>query len=542
MKEFTSKKITHGNEAQDKLLAGAKIVADIVGMTMGPGGKLACYDSPYMSWPIVTKDGVSVAREVILEDKQEKLGADLVRQAANTQLEASGDGTTLASVLSYEILAQGLKLIRSGLNPHKVRQGIKLGVKDIVQELKEMAIPIKHTAKDYARIATIACNGDKELGDLIGEAIYKAGKYGVVTHTKGDKDHHELIIEKGYHWDSGVDAYYFNDNQGMSHPETLILVTDHRLRWGKDIKSIALKVKEYSDEVGYMVPLLIVCPEISGEARSNLINANDTAGYKIVHSAPEGIASQQKQCMKDIAAFTGATYLSEELGVLPTRFDIEHLGWAGEVKATRLKTIITPKLNTNKDLDTYIKQISLSLDQTKDAGEKKMLEKSLARLTGGFAIIKAGASIDSDRVEIMDRMDDAIKATNAAKEEGIVPGGGVALLMAKQSIIDNSGIADYGNDVKSGYNLILKAVERPIRQILSNSDNEDSSFIISKLMSRVISAYSVDGENLVSGVTMNKLGIIDPVKVIRTALEISASVAGQMLQTGGIITRIDDEN
>ena len=548
MQEFTSKKISQGSEAQDKLAEGARLMAEVVGSTMGPNGKLVCYNSPYHLWPMVTKDGVTVAREVLLDDPELRLGADMVNEAANRQVDESGDGTTLTSVLAYEILHQGLKLVRAGANPHAIRKGIDFGVNCIVRELQEMATPLNKTPEDYAKIATIACNGDIELGALIGKAVYDVGDYGVVTYAKGVGIAHELIQEKGYHWDKGVDPYFFNNKKGMSQGETLVLVTEHRLRWGKELLSIAKALSAYQEESKMMYPLLIVCPEISGEARSKMVNANASGKFLFIHCEPEGIATEQKQCMKDIAAFAGAEYLSEELGILPTKFGIEHTGQIKEVTATKNKTIIYPTDSDCKSLRDYLSKLKATIEtlDPNEIGEKRLLEKSLARLTGGFATIKAGGATDSDRMEIIDRIDDALCAVNSAKEEGIVPGGGVALIMAKKESMEwedsPNKYCNNDKDIESGFRIILNSVEKPMRQILQNADNDNASFYISKILKGESLAYSIEGKEIESKMTMSDFAIIDPVKVIRTALQISASVAGQMLQMGAIITRGSDDN
>lgn len=536
--EFVPKKITLNSACREKLAEGARIVAETVGLTMGPSGKLVIFDSIESIWPLITKDGVTVAKQIILEDSEMSLGAEMLKQAAVKQVKLTGDGTTLTTVLSYEILKQGLATIRSGANPQSVQKGMRKAMHSVIAHLKAGAKPVTDNERAFSDIATIATNNDPELGELIGKALFEVGPYGMVTHDKSAGETHELIHERGYNWDTSIDNYFFNTNLGVHLPDPVVLVTEYELSWARDILSIMSDLDAEAQATKIYKPLVIICPDINKEARAAIMKMRKD-GYAIVHVKPEGTAMAKRMCYEDISAYTGATFLSNDCGIPPSKFKKEHLGRAHEIRGNASKCLLVEYTGDDKKTEPMTKRVDLlksivAMATPTQAYEKQLAEKSIARLIGGFAIVKAGGMTESDKAEKVDRIDDAIKAVLAAKEEGIVAGGGVALLKASQFVASELG--DNGDrDFAAGWNIIVNAIKAPVRKILSNADNENMELIFSQLKSSKFNSYDVNASEAEKE-TMFSKHIIDPLKVVRTSLLIATTTASQMLQTGGIVT------
>lgn len=522
------KELLFGSQGREKLLIGAEKVYKAVSATMGPAGKLAVFEDGTQVFPRTTKDGVSVARNIILKDNAEQIGASMVIQAASRQVKDSGDGTTLVTVLAYNMIKNGLAAIYSGVNPAQLRKGIDTGIREIIEALKSISVKIK--PKDLKFIAKIAMNGDEQTAELIAEAIEKTGKLGVVTHDRAkDQDDHHVEYIEGYEWGAG-NIYQEFVNQANGTCEELnpaIILSDSPLAWGDDLQKLY--------EIVQRRPTFVICNEVRDEALQAMVK-NLAKGIRIIPVRIGGLPKEREYILQDLKAITGASIVGQKTGKLWKNITEADVGQCEKLMTHPGKTRIyggskEAVAERVKFLEAKKKLLS------EDKHEVELIEKSMAKLTGGMAIIRIGGSTESEQTEIMDRVDDAIHACRSAEEEGIVPGGGVALLQCKTAHGKTVAISPLSKDANIGRDIVLKAIECQAAKILENADIRPD-LVIEKILSGERAGYDIYKEN--SEVkSMIDQGIVDPTKVIRTALLNAASVAKMILQSEVVI--IDNE-
>jgi chaperonin GroEL len=535
--QFLPKEIIFHDAVSDKLLKGAEIVAKAVGSTMGPSGKRVIFgDNPNRLWPWVTKDGVTVAREIILKDSYEKIGADLLIQAANYQLYQTGDGTTLTTILAHEIYKEGIKYINADVNRTELIEGIDLGIRCVLDYLKSQKVDCSD--KHITNIAKIACNNDEGLGIIISEAIKKVGTYGIVDKELSDDLDHSVRYIHGLHWDGGINnlAFINQTNKSLQLSNPIILLTDNCFSRGDEITPIIRLVHENCENSR---PLVFICPKIQDEALAVLTKSCEDfkQGNKeflfMPWLMPEGMMGtfKQKNVMRDIAAFTGAKYIESELGMRPQDVTFEMLGRCNTLKSYGDKTILKDGFG---DSTKRIKYLGSELKNTSDKYDKDEYVKSLSRLNANYAVIRVGGANESEKQEILERVDDALRATKCAIEEGIVSGGGVALILCKKIAIEKQiGKLSHGEEI------IWKAIERPLKTILTNA-NRNPDYLIEKILNGESSGYDLNDTALLNGKKdMIDIGVVDPIKVVRTALLNAVSVAKLMLHTDTLIVNKD---
>jgi len=527
MSEFTPKDLLFYKDARDKLLRGAKVVHDAVGATMGPGGQLAIYQHPDELYPVTTKDGVSVARMICLADPVEDKGAMMIIQAANKQVMETGDGTTLTCVLAYKIFKEGARMLEAGFNLSKLLNGIDLAVRYVTNNLRDQSIEVG--PEQIKHIATISTNNDHELGELISEAVIKVGKHGVVLYNKSDNDKHTIEYEDGYRWDSGIAFREFATNgHKMMHEQPYILVTDHIIQYGDELVPIVRQIKDCQGEGSKQRALIIICPEIRGDAFVAMVHNIVENKFISVWIRPGGgLGTQErKYSLADIAAITGATYLSTESGIRMKDVKLEHLGTCKDFYSDPTQTLIREGAGEISKRVQYLQDLKETII---DPLEKQYINTSIAKLLGGVATIRVGGRTASEQKEILDRVDDAVKACRSAEAEGIVPGGGVAMLISKR-ILDS---ANRGNG-SVGYRLLIDLLTYPAETILTNARRDDWQSIINDILRGKANGYEIDGDTITD--TMIEKGIVDPTKVIVKGLENAASVAKLMLQSAVTIS------
>lgn len=550
MNEFHPKTLLFDNEALKQLLIGAETIAKAVGATMGPDGNYVAFgDNPHSLWPWITKDGVTVAREITLAHKWQKIGADLIRQAANEQLNETGDGTTLTTVLAYELLQLGFNaIVRDGANRSDLVAGIQYQVKRAIEELKLISQPCEDE-KTLIDVATVSTNGDKELGKLIGETCYKVGKSGIVTYQKSKDGRNYVDYAEGFRWDVGLEYEDFlnrPDFGGLLLEKPIVVVVDHALRWGHEIEVIAEAVESHIKDGGLSAKetgVVIVCPSIADEALETMVmsakrhkEGEDILFLTWVKPLGGNGTKQQEHSSDDIAAFTGATRLKESVRL--DHITPLHLGTCDTFISTNKSSVIKQG-NKFESVQQRIKALQVLLDQGPSEYDETIIKESIARLQCGFAVIHAYGSTASEQKEVMERIDDAIRATQCAFQEGVVDGGGVALanimdkLTLSVAVVNEGGLNVESNpDFNMGLHIVQDALLVPMKKILSNSNVEVSPDIACK-------AYNYrTGEVLSTSMIEN--GIVDPTKVIRTALLHASSVACQLLKTQVLVSNDTD--
>ena len=520
---MAAKEIKFSDDARHKMAHGVNVLAKAVKVTLGPKGRNVVLEKSFGA-PTVTKDGVSVAKEVELKDKFENMGAQMVKEVASQTSDAAGDGTTTATVLAQAILNEGLKAVAAGMNPMDLKRGIDKAVIAAVDELKNLSVPCTDS-KAIAQVGAISANNDAEIGNIIAEAMDKVGKEGVITVEEGSGLENELDVVEGMQFDRGYLSPYFitnQENMSVEMENPLILIHDKKVSNIRDL----LPVLEAVAKAGR--PLLIIAEDVEGEALATLVVNNMRGILKACAVKAPGFGDRRKAMLEDIAVLTGATVISEELGMSLEKATLEDLGTAKRVVITKDDTTIIDGAGSKENIEARIKQIRAQIEEATSDYDREKLQERLAKLAGGVAVIKVGAATEVEMKEKKARVEDALHATRAAVEEGIVPGGGVALVRVLQKL-DVKG-ANHDQDV--GVNIALKAMEAPLRQIVENAGEEGSV-----VLNKVAEGTGNFGYNAATGEfgDMIEMGILDPTKVTRTALQNASSVAGLMITTEAMV-------
>lgn len=527
---MAAKDVKFGDAARKKLLVGVNTLADAVKATLGPKGRNVVLERSFGA-PLITKDGVSVAKEIELKDRIENIGAQLVKDVASKANDAAGDGTTTATVLAQAIVTEGLKAVAAGLNPMDLKRGIDKATTAVVAELKNLSKPCTDT-KAIAQVGTISANSDDSIGNIIAEAMEKVGKEGVITVEEGSGLENELSVVEGMQFDRGYLSPYF-----INKPDTMVAELDGPLLLlvDKKISNIRelLPVLEAVAKSGR--PLLIVAEDVEGEALATLVVNNMRGIVKVAAVKAPGFGDRRKAMLQDIAILTGGTVISEEVGLSLESATLEHLGNAKRVVLSKENTTIIDGAGAQADIEARVAQIRKQVEETSSDYDKEKLQERLAKLAGGVAVIKVGAATEVEMKEKKARVEDALHATRAAVEEGVVPGGGVALVRALSSIKDLTGANE---EQTAGINILRRAVEAPLRQIVTNAGDE-ASVVLDKVK-QGSGNYGYDAATGQYG-DMIEFGIIDPAKVTRTALQAAASIAGLMITTEAIVADLPED-
>jgi chaperonin GroEL len=524
---MTAKDVKFGNDSRTKLITGVNVLANAVRTTLGPKGRNVVIQKEYGA-PVVTKDGVSVAKEIELEDPIENMGAQMVKEVASKTADKAGDGTTTATVLAQAIVDEGMRYVTAGMNPMDLKRGIDKATTAIVNELTAISKPCS-TQKEIEQVGSISANSDYEIGKLIADAMEKVGDNGVITVEDGKGLENELEVVEGMQFDRGYLSPYFVTNQDKLVSELedpYIMLVDRKIMNIRDL----LPVLEGVAQSGK--PLLIVAEDIEGEALATMVVNTMRGVVKACAVKAPGFGDRRKAMLQDIAVLTNATVISEDVGLNLEHATLEHLGTAGRVEVSKDNTLIVDGAGSKENIQSRIDMITKQIEETTSDYDKEKLQERLAKLDGGVAVIRVGAATEVEMKEKKDRIDDALHATGAAVEDGIVPGGGVALIRAKQAVKDLKGD---NKDQDAGIKIVLDAVEAPVRQITANAG--DSADVV---VNKIVEGDANYGYNAATGEfgDMLELGIIDPTKVTKTALVHASSVAGLMLTSECTITII----
>ncbi|WP_134629088.1 chaperonin GroEL [Pseudomonas aeruginosa] len=527
---MAAKEVKFGDSARKKMLVGVNVLADAVKATLGPKGRNVVLDKSFGA-PTITKDGVSVAKEIELKDKFENMGAQLVKDVASKANDAAGDGTTTATVLAQAIVNEGLKAVAAGMNPMDLKRGIDKATVAIVAQLKELAKPCADT-KAIAQVGTISANSDESIGQIIAEAMEKVGKEGVITVEEGSGLENELSVVEGMQFDRGyLSPYFVNkpDTMAAELDSPLLLLVDKKI---SNIREM-LPVLEAVAKAGR--PLLIVAEDVEGEALATLVVNNMRGIVKVAAVKAPGFGDRRKAMLQDIAILTGGTVISEEVGLSLEGATLEHLGNAKRVVINKENTTIIDGAGVQADIEARVLQIRKQIEETTSDYDREKLQERLAKLAGGVAVIKVGAATEVEMKEKKARVEDALHATRAAVEEGVVPGGGVALVRALQAI---EGLKGDNEEQNVGIALLRRAVESPLRQIVANAGDEPSVVV-----DKVKQGSGNYGFNAATGVygDMIEMGILDPAKVTRSALQAAASIGGLMITTEAMVAEIVED-
>jgi len=523
---MAAKDVKFGADAREKMLRGIDILADAVQVTLGPKGRNVVIDKSFGA-PRTTKDGVTVAKEIELADKFENMGAQMVREVASKTNDIAGDGTTTATVLARAIVREGSKSVAAGMNPMDLKRGIEKAVEAVVADLKKRSKKVKSN-DEIGQVGTISANGDKEVGDMIAKAMAKVGNEGVITVEEAKGLVTELDVVEGMQFDRGYISPYFITNPDKMVAELndcLILIHEKKLTSLQPM----LPVLEAVVQSGR--PLLIIAEEIEGEALATLVVNKLRGGLKVAAVKAPGFGDRRKAMLEDIATVTGGQVISEDIGIKLENVKLDMLGKAKTVKIDKDNTTIIDGAGKKPDIQARVAQIKTQIEETTSDYDKEKLQERLAKLAGGVAVIRVGGATEVEVKERKDRVDDALNATKAAVEEGIIPGGGTALLYAAKALKDLTGDND---DQTQGIAIVRRAIQYPIRVIVQNAGQE-ASIIVGKLLEQKSNTYGYDaqGEKYVDFIDA---GIVDPTKVVRVALQNAASVAGLLITTEAMIT------
>ncbi|PLZ03124.1 chaperonin GroEL [Burkholderia sp. WAC0059] len=522
---MAAKEIVFSDSARAKLVEGVNVLANAVKVTLGPKGRNVVLERSFGA-PVVTKDGVSVAKEIELADKLQNIGAQLVKEVASKTSDLAGDGTTTATVLAQAIVREGQKYVAAGLNPLDLKRGIDKAVIAAVEELKKISRPTT-TSLEIAQVATISANGEESIGQRIAEAIDRVGKEGVITVEDGKSLADELDVVEGLQFDRGyLSPYFINnpDRQVAALDDPYILLHDKKISNIRDL----LPVLEQVAKAGR--PLLIVAEDVEGEALATLVVNNIRGILKTVAVKAPGFGDRRKALLEDIAILTGGQVIAEETGLTLEKATLAELGHAKRVEIGKENTTVIDGAGDSKNIEARVKQIRVQIEEATSDYDREKLQERVAKLAGGVAVIKVGGATEIEVKEKKDRVDDALHATRAAVEEGIVPGGGVALIRVKQAI---AGLAGANPDQDAGIKIVLRALEEPLRQIVANA-GEEASVVVA----RVSEGSGNFGYNAATGEygDLVESGVLDPTKVTRTALQNAASVAGLLLTTDATVS------
>ncbi|MFZ1962263.1 MAG: chaperonin GroEL [Roseiarcus sp.] len=522
---MSAKDVRFSTDARERMLRGVEILNNAVKVTLGPKGRNVILDKSYGA-PRMTKDGVTVAKEIELEDKFENMGAQMVREVASKTNDLAGDGTTTATILAASIIREGLKLVAAGMNPMDLKRGVDIAVGAVVKDIERRAKKVQSSA-EIAQIGAIAANGDKSIGDMIAKAMEKVGNEGVITLEEGKTAETELDVVEGMRFDRGYLSPYFVTNAEKMVAE---LEDPYILVHEKKLSSLQAMLPILEAVVQTAKPLLIIAEDIDGEALATLVVNKLRGGLKVAAVKAPGFGDRRKAMLEDIAILTAGQMIAEDLGVKLENVTLQMLGRAKRVRIEKENTTIIDGAGKKSDIEARVAQIKTQIEDTTSDYDKEKLQERLAKLSGGVAVIRVGGSTEVEVKEKKDRVDDAVNATKAAVEEGIVAGGGVALLRAKASV---GKLSDESQDVQAGINIVLKALESPIRQIVENAGVE-GSIVVGKILGEKSQTYGFDAQSE-QYVDMLAAGILDPAKVVRIALQDAASVAGLMITTEAMV-------
>ena len=527
-----AKEVRFHEGARSKMVHGLNILADAVKVTLGPKGRNVVLERSFGA-PTVTKDGVSVAKEIELKDKFENMGAQMVKEVASKTSDVAGDGTTTATVLAQAIVREGMKYVASGMNPMDLKRGIDKAVIAVVEELKKISQPCK-TSKEIAQVGSISANSDSDIGKIIADAMDKVGKEGVITVEDGKSLQNELDVVEGMQFDRGYLSPYFINN---AEKQIAVLDDPYILLHDKKISSIRELLPLLEQVAKSGKPLLIIAEEVEGEALATLVVNNIRGILKTVAVKAPGFGDRRKAMLEDMATLTGAEVISEELGHKLENVQLKQLGRAKKIEAGKENTTIIDGAGVKKDIESRVKMIRVQIDEATSDYDKEKLQERVAKLAGGVALIKVGAATEVEMKEKKARVEDALHATRAAVEEGVVPGGGVAFLRARKALEGKIKVAN--DDQQAGIKIVMRALEEPMRQIVANSGAEPS-VVLNKVAEGKGVNYGYNAQTDEFG-DLVEMGVIDPTKVARTALQNAASVAGLMLTTDAMVAELVEE-
>ncbi len=527
---MSAKEVKFGDSARQRMLTGVNVLADAVKATLGPKGRNVVLEKSFGA-PTITKDGVSVAKEISLKDKFENMGAQMLKEVASKASDDAGDGTTTATVLAQAIVNEGLKSVAAGMNPMDLKRGIDKAIAAAVKHVQSIAVPCVDT-KSISQVGSISANSDTSVGELIAEAMEKVGKEGVITVEEGTSLENELDVVEGMQFDRGYLSPYFinnQDNMSVEHDHPFILLVDKKI---SNIREL-LPVLEGVAKSGK--PLVIVAEDVEGEALATLVVNNIRGIVKVAAVKAPGFGDRRKAMLQDIAVLTGGTVISEEVGLDLESATIEHLGTAKRVTMNKDNTTIVDGAGNAEEIKTRVQQIRVQIEETSSDYDREKLQERVAKLAGGVAVIKVGAATEVEMKEKKARVEDALHATRAAVEEGVVPGGGTALLRAVAAIADLKGDNE---DQNAGIGIARRAMEAPLRQIVANAGDEPSV-----VADQVKKGSGNFGYNAATGVygDMIEMGILDPAKVTRSALQAAGSIAGLMITTEAMVADLPED-
>ena len=522
---MSAKDVRFSTDARDRMLRGIEVLNNAVKITLGPKGRNVVIDKSYGS-PRITKDGVAVAKEIELADKFENMGAQMVREVASKTNDVAGDGTTTATVLAASIMKEGIKLVAAGMNPMDLKRGVDIAVSAVVKDIASRSKKVQ-SSEEIAQIGTVASNGDASVGEMIAKAMKKVGNEGVITVEEAKTAETELDIVEGMQFDRGYLSPYFVTNAEkmvVELEDPYILIHEKKL---SSLQAM-LPILELVAQSGK--PLLIIAEDVEGEALATLVVNKLRGGLKVAAVKAPGFGDRRKAMLEDIAILTRGTAVSDDLGIKLENVTLDMLGRAKRVRIEKENTTIIDGAGKKPDIEARIGQIKAQIEETTSDYDKEKLQERLAKLAGGVAVIRVGGATEVEVKEKKDRVDDAMHATRAAVEEGIVPGGGVALLRAKAAI---GKLTNDNEEVQAGINIVLRAIEAPIRQIAENSGVE-GSIVVSRVLANKSQSFGFDAQTE-EYVDMLSAGIVDPAKVVRVALQDAASVAGLLITTEAMV-------
>ena len=524
---MAAKDVKFSRDARERMLRGVNILADAVKVTLGPKGRNVVIDKSFGA-PRITKDGVTVAKEIELEDKFENMGAQMVREVASKTNDIAGDGTTTATVLAQAIVQEGHKSVAAGMNPMDLKRGIDLAVAEVIENLGKAKKTISSNG-EVAQVGTISANGEASIGEMIANAMQKVGNEGVITVEEAKTAETELDVVEGMQFDRGYLSPYFVTN---AEKMTAVLEDPVILLHEKKLSNLQSMLPILEAVVQSQRPLLIIAEDIEGEALATLVVNRLRGGLKVAAVKAPGFGDRRKAMLEDIAILTGGSVISEELGIKLENVGIDMLGTAKRVEISKENTTIVDGAGSKDDIQGRVAQIKAQIEETTSDYDKEKLQERLAKLAGGVAVIKVGGSTEVEVKERKDRVDDALNATRAAVEEGIVPGGGVALLRASNAIT----VKGVNSDQQAGVNLVKRALQEPVRQIANNAGDE-GSVVVGKILENSSANFGYNAQTGEYG-DMVAMGVVDPVKVVRTALQDAASVASLLITTEAMIADV----
>jgi len=527
---MSAKEVKFGENARQKMLSGINMLADAVRVTLGPRGRNVVLDKSFGA-PTVTKDGVSVAKEIELQDKFENMGAQMVKEVASQASETAGDGTTTATVLAQSIVNEGLKAVAAGMNPMDLKRGIDKAVRAAVEELQKTSQPCEDS-KAIAQVGTISANSDEQVGEIIAEAMEKVGKEGVITVEEGNSLENELDVVEGMQFDRGYISPYFINNQDSMAVEMdapCILMVDKKISNVRELLPLLEQVAKAGK------PLVVIAEDVEGEALATLVVNNMRGIVKVCSCKAPGFGDRRKAMLEDIAILTGGTVIAEEVGLDLESANMGHLGGAKRVVMNKENTTIIGGGGKEEDIKGRVSQIRAQIEETTSDYDREKLQERMAKLAGGVAVVKVGAATEVEMKEKKARVEDALHSTRAAVEEGVVPGGGVALVRAQQSI---SGLKGDNEDQSVGINIARRAMETPLRQLVDNAGEEPAV-----VLEKVKNSQGNYGYNAATGDfgDMIEMGILDPAKVARAALQAAGSVASLLITTEAMVSELPED-